>query len=58
MVALVRIHRVGDDSVQSTLVEEVVAVLYGLSAEDLLIRKGDASVMELRREDIVRERRC
>ena len=51
MVALVRIHRVGNDSVRSTLAEEVIAVFYLLSAEDLVIRKENASVMEMRKED-------
>ena len=51
MVALIRIHRVGNDSIRSTFAEEVITILYFLSAEDLLIRKEDASVMEVRKED-------
>ena len=51
MVALIRIHRVGDDSVRSTLAEEVVAVFYLLSTKDLWIRKEVASDMEVRKED-------
>ena len=51
MVTLIRIHRVGNDSIRSTFGEEVITILYSLSGEELLIRKGDASVMEVRRED-------
>ena len=51
MVTLIRIYRVGDDLIRSTFAEEVITVLYFLSAEDLLIRKEDASVMEVRKED-------
>ena len=44
VVGLVWILRVGEDSVQSTLNMEVITVFCLLSAEDLSIRKKDASV--------------
>ena len=55
VVSLIRIHRVGNDSIRSTFGEEVITVLHSLSGEDLLIRNEDASVTELKREDISKQ---
>ena len=57
VVSLVWIHRVGKDSVRSTLAKEVITVFYLLSAEDLLIRKEDASITRVRKEDTSKGRR-
>ena len=57
MVTLIRIHKVGNDSIRSTFAEEVITILYFLSAEDLLIRKEDASVMEVGKKILARERK-
>ena len=44
VVGLIRILRVGEDSVRSTLAMEVVTIFCLLSAENLSIRKKDASI--------------
>jgi hypothetical protein len=49
MIVLIRIHRVGNDSIQGTLGEETIAVLRTLSVEGLLIRKKGTSVAKLKK---------
>ena len=49
MIDLIRIHRVGNDSIRGTLGKEIIAVLHPLSVEGLLIRNKGMSVAILKK---------
>ena len=49
MIVLIRIHRVGNDSIRGALGEEVFTVLHLLSVEGLLIRNKGISAAKLKK---------